>query len=181
MSCRVPIIVTGNDLSKIFAPLVRDGRMAKFYWQPSRTDLIAILHQMYRVSTLIFTTACHCCFGHCRSACQISASLQPFTAHGDSHKHSYLLTAPQPQSTCQLASTAHISARVQLALYTAQALQAAAWAADLYTAQALPVHRMTGSARMTWARSLTSLAASRLTSLALCGEHLPCTRAAVSA
>lgn len=26
---RVPIIVTGNDLSKIFAPLVRDGRMVR--------------------------------------------------------------------------------------------------------------------------------------------------------
>lgn len=29
---RVPIIVTGNDLSKIYAPLIRDGRMEKFYW-----------------------------------------------------------------------------------------------------------------------------------------------------
>ena len=46
---RVPIIVTGNDLSTLFAPLVRDGRMAKFYWEPSRTDLQNILHQMYKV------------------------------------------------------------------------------------------------------------------------------------
>ena len=46
---RVPIIVTGNDLSTLFAPLVRDGRMAKFYWQPSRNDLQNILHQMYKV------------------------------------------------------------------------------------------------------------------------------------
>lgn len=29
---RVPIIVTGNDLSTIYAPLIRDGRMEKFYW-----------------------------------------------------------------------------------------------------------------------------------------------------
>ncbi len=29
---RVPIIVTGNDLSTIWAPLLRDGRMDKFYW-----------------------------------------------------------------------------------------------------------------------------------------------------
>lgn len=29
---RVPIIVTGNDFSKIYAPLIRDGRMDKFYW-----------------------------------------------------------------------------------------------------------------------------------------------------
>lgn len=29
---RVPIIVTGNDFSTLYAPLVRDGRMEKFYW-----------------------------------------------------------------------------------------------------------------------------------------------------
>lgn len=47
---RVPIIVTGNDFSTLFAPLVRDGRMAKFYWEPDRIDLINILFQMYKVS-----------------------------------------------------------------------------------------------------------------------------------
>ena len=48
---RVPIIVTGNDFSKVFAPLVREGRMAKFYWKPEREELVAILHQMYKVGT----------------------------------------------------------------------------------------------------------------------------------
>jgi hypothetical protein len=46
---RVPIIVTGNDFSKMFAPLIRDGRMAKFYWEPTQEDLENILWQMYRV------------------------------------------------------------------------------------------------------------------------------------
>ena len=45
---RVPIIVTGNDLSSIFAPLLRDGRMDKFYWQPSMEDLTNIIWQMYK-------------------------------------------------------------------------------------------------------------------------------------
>lgn len=45
---RVPIIVTGNDLSKVFAPLLRDGRMDKFYWQPTLEDLTNILFQMYK-------------------------------------------------------------------------------------------------------------------------------------
>ena len=45
---RIPIIVTGNDLSTVFAPLVRDGRMEKFYWHPSEEDLVRILHQMYK-------------------------------------------------------------------------------------------------------------------------------------
>ncbi|KAL0037164.1 hypothetical protein WJX79_003556 [Trebouxia sp. C0005] len=51
---RVPIIVTGNDLSQIFAPLVRDGRMSKFYWKPGRHDLSCILHQMYKDDGLTF-------------------------------------------------------------------------------------------------------------------------------
>ncbi|PRW44880.1 ribulose bisphosphate carboxylase oxygenase chloroplastic isoform C [Chlorella sorokiniana] len=45
---RIPIIVTGNDFSTVFAPLVRDGRMDKYYWHPTEEDLVAILHQMYR-------------------------------------------------------------------------------------------------------------------------------------
>ncbi|KAI3426183.1 hypothetical protein D9Q98_008560 [Chlorella vulgaris] len=45
---RIPIVVTGNDFSTLFAPLVRDGRMDKFYWQPTEEDLVGILHQMYR-------------------------------------------------------------------------------------------------------------------------------------
>lgn len=47
MTHRVPIIVTGNDLSTIYAPLIRDGRMDKFYWQPTREDIIGIVHRMY--------------------------------------------------------------------------------------------------------------------------------------
>ncbi|MFQ4136498.1 ribulose bisphosphate carboxylase small subunit [Nodosilinea sp. PGN35] len=40
---RVPIIMTGNDLSTLYAPLIRDGRMDKFYWQPDRSDRIGIV------------------------------------------------------------------------------------------------------------------------------------------
>lgn len=40
---RVPVIVTGNDFSTLYAPLVRDGRMEKFYWEPSREDRIGIV------------------------------------------------------------------------------------------------------------------------------------------
>ncbi|KAK7402377.1 hypothetical protein VNO78_14594 [Psophocarpus tetragonolobus] len=44
---RIPIIVTGNDLSTIYAPLIRDGRMDKFYWQPNQDDILNIVHRMY--------------------------------------------------------------------------------------------------------------------------------------
>lgn len=44
---RVPIIVTGNDFSTLYAPLVRDGRMDKFYWEPSVADRIGIVAGIY--------------------------------------------------------------------------------------------------------------------------------------
>ncbi|KAK9714260.1 hypothetical protein RND81_06G082400 [Saponaria officinalis] len=44
---RIPIIVTGNDFTTIYAPLVRDGRMEKFYWQPNHEDIVNIVCRMY--------------------------------------------------------------------------------------------------------------------------------------
>lgn len=44
---RVPIIVTGNDFSTLYAPLVRDGRMEKFYWEPTREDQIGIVSGIF--------------------------------------------------------------------------------------------------------------------------------------
>ncbi|KAF6151386.1 hypothetical protein GIB67_012246 [Kingdonia uniflora] len=41
-NCRVPIIVTGNDFSTLYAPLIRDGRMEKFYWAPTRDDRVGV-------------------------------------------------------------------------------------------------------------------------------------------
>lgn len=38
-----PIIATGNDFATLYAPLVRDGRMEKFYWEPSRDDKVGIV------------------------------------------------------------------------------------------------------------------------------------------
>ncbi|XVF25318.1 hypothetical protein REPUB_Repub13aG0203100 [Reevesia pubescens] len=44
---RIPIIVTGNDFSTIYAPLIRDGRMEKFYWQPTQEDIVNMVHRIY--------------------------------------------------------------------------------------------------------------------------------------
>ena len=44
---RVSIVVTGNDFATLYAPLVRDGRMEKFYWEPSREDKIGIVVGMF--------------------------------------------------------------------------------------------------------------------------------------
>jgi len=33
---------TGNDFSTLYAPLVRDGRMEKFYWNPTREDRVGV-------------------------------------------------------------------------------------------------------------------------------------------
>ena len=45
---RVPIIVTGNDFSTLYAPLIRDGRMDKFYWEPDRDDKVGIVGGIFQ-------------------------------------------------------------------------------------------------------------------------------------
>ena len=54
--CSLPIPFTcllGNlRACQVFAPLVRDGRMEKFYWKPDNEELGNILHHMYKVLEL---------------------------------------------------------------------------------------------------------------------------------
>merc|ERR1719377_326110 len=45
---RVPIICTGNDFSTLYAPLIRDGRMEKFYWNPTREDRVGICSGIFK-------------------------------------------------------------------------------------------------------------------------------------
>ncbi|XVE69224.1 hypothetical protein DITRI_Ditri09bG0135100 [Diplodiscus trichospermus] len=49
---RVPIIVTGNDFSTLYAPLIRDGRMEKFYWAPTRDDRIGVCKGIFRIDNV---------------------------------------------------------------------------------------------------------------------------------
>ncbi|KAG6534668.1 hypothetical protein ZIOFF_008571 [Zingiber officinale] len=49
---RVPIIVTGNDFSTLYAPLIRDGRMEKFYWAPTREDRIGVCTGIFRTDNV---------------------------------------------------------------------------------------------------------------------------------
>ena len=46
---RVPIVVTGNDLSTLYAPLLRDGRMDKFLW--ARRSWLRSLRPCFPIST----------------------------------------------------------------------------------------------------------------------------------
>ncbi len=46
---RIPIIVTGNDFSTLYQPLIRDGRMEKFFWEPDRSDRIGIVAGIFEV------------------------------------------------------------------------------------------------------------------------------------
>eukprot|EP00928_Gymnodinium_smaydae_P040986 TRINITY_DN27760_c0_g1_i1.p1 TRINITY_DN27760_c0_g1~~TRINITY_DN27760_c0_g1_i1.p1 ORF type:complete len:251 (+),score=32.17 TRINITY_DN27760_c0_g1_i1:200-952(+) len=50
---RVPIVVTGNDFSTLYAPLIRDGRMEKFYWAPTREDRIGVCTGIFRADNVI--------------------------------------------------------------------------------------------------------------------------------
>nr|PNR30757.1 hypothetical protein PHYPA_027073 [Physcomitrium patens] len=49
---RVPIIVTGNDFPTLYAPLIRDGRMEKFYWAPTREDRIGVCKGIFRLDNV---------------------------------------------------------------------------------------------------------------------------------
>ncbi|XP_027159353.1 ribulose bisphosphate carboxylase/oxygenase activase, chloroplastic isoform X2 [Coffea eugenioides] len=49
---RVPVIVTGNDFSTLYAPLIRDGRMEKFYWAPTRDDRIGVCTGIFRADNV---------------------------------------------------------------------------------------------------------------------------------
>ncbi|CAA2935754.1 ribulose bisphosphate carboxylase/oxygenase activase, chloroplastic [Olea europaea var. sylvestris] len=49
---RVPIIVTGNDFSTLYAPLIRDGRMEKFYWAPTRDDRIGVCKGIFHTDNV---------------------------------------------------------------------------------------------------------------------------------
>ncbi len=49
---RVPIIVTGNDFSTLYAPLIRDGRMEKFYWAPTRDDRVGVCKGIFRTDNI---------------------------------------------------------------------------------------------------------------------------------
>ncbi|MGL5081678.1 MAG: ribulose bisphosphate carboxylase small subunit [Microcoleaceae cyanobacterium] len=49
---RIPIIVTGNDFSTLYAPLVRDGRMAKFYWEPTLAERIGVVEGIFQADGL---------------------------------------------------------------------------------------------------------------------------------
>ena len=51
-NARVPIIVTGNDFSTLYAPLIRDGRMEKFYWAPTREDRIGVCIGIFRTDNI---------------------------------------------------------------------------------------------------------------------------------
>jgi hypothetical protein len=44
---RVPIIVTGNDFSRLYAPLTRTGRMDLWHWEPSRGEIAEMVHATF--------------------------------------------------------------------------------------------------------------------------------------
>jgi ribulose bisphosphate carboxylase small subunit len=51
-NCRIPILVTGNDFSTLYAPLVRDGRMDKFFWQPTLEERLGIVQGIFAADGL---------------------------------------------------------------------------------------------------------------------------------
>ena len=44
---RIPLIITGNDFTKLYAPLVRAGRMTSFEWKPDLEERIQIISRIF--------------------------------------------------------------------------------------------------------------------------------------
>ena len=44
---RIPMIATGNDFATLYAPLIRDGRMQKFYWEPTVEERLGVVSGMF--------------------------------------------------------------------------------------------------------------------------------------
>lgn len=44
---RIPIIMTGNDFTKLYEPLVRAGRMEAFEWKPTREEKAQIISRIF--------------------------------------------------------------------------------------------------------------------------------------
>lgn len=44
---RIPIIITGNDFSKLYEPLVRAGRMVSFFWEPTLTEKTGMVLNLF--------------------------------------------------------------------------------------------------------------------------------------
>jgi hypothetical protein len=44
---RVPIIITGNDFTKLYEPLVRAGRMTSFEWIPTPDERVEIVWSIF--------------------------------------------------------------------------------------------------------------------------------------
>lgn len=44
---RIPIILTGNDFTKLYAPLIRAGRMVSFEWTLKTDEKIAIIEKIF--------------------------------------------------------------------------------------------------------------------------------------
>ncbi|WP_181873940.1 AAA family ATPase [Tsukamurella tyrosinosolvens] len=40
---RIPIIVTANDLTKLYGPLLRPGRTSSFHWHPTQEEIAQVL------------------------------------------------------------------------------------------------------------------------------------------
>ena len=49
---RVPIVVTVNDFSTLYAPLICDRHMEKLYWAPTREDKIGVYQGIFRADNV---------------------------------------------------------------------------------------------------------------------------------
>lgn len=48
---RVPIFFTGNDFNRLYKPLIREGRVNRFDWEPTREEKISIVESIFSLES----------------------------------------------------------------------------------------------------------------------------------
>lgn len=49
---RVPIFFTGNNIDRLYAPLMRKGRASHFIWEPTRSEKAQIIKSLYKLDSI---------------------------------------------------------------------------------------------------------------------------------
>lgn len=52
LTMRIPIILTGNDFTKIYEPISRPGRMKAFHWEPNFNEKVEIVNELFQFLNL---------------------------------------------------------------------------------------------------------------------------------
>lgn len=109
---RIPIIITGNDFSKLYEPLVRAGRMTAFKWEPTFEEKVEIVARIFpEISenknnchklVLEFNSQPVAFFSHLRDTLADEIVWQSISSVGIEHVFEYMSNGQNPYVNLQV-------------------------------------------------------------------------------